>query len=197
MLKLTCPDKIARRQRLDAVCWKPRRRSSRAGQQEHDTGELPIDALVRPEIPIAKIEEGLPVDKPSGCAFSATKIGRIRVIRILAVVEDERKERIVPSIRTTKVQSIAGTNLRMSESIGSDRKFYRYLGWTALLENIESKALLHDIVETFLSDGLRQELVHDNPLIVPTHLASGLRKYLLRESLAWAGSARMRSVTAL
>jgi hypothetical protein len=148
-----------------------------AEQPEQDRGELGVDLLVGPHPAVAEVEEGLPVDEPPGGAPPAAQIGR--VVRVGGGRVQEQGEELLQRVVGAggEVGPVAGADLGVAEAVGGHRELDRDEGVVAPV--VVPGAVGQHVVDQRLADGDGQELVQDQPLVVPAHHPLGLGEQLL------------------
>ena len=127
--------------------------------------DLRVDQFVRPNVGrliAAEVEERLPADEASSASVPrrADRPGRLA---LPGRIEDEREERLATV--AGQVGAIRRPHDAVAESIGH-LEFDRNAG-LASTRPVEPPAFCQDVVDQLGADDARQELVQDDPLVVP------------------------------
>ena len=132
-------------------------------QVEERRRQLRVDLLVRLHLPVAEVEERLPADEPPRRARAAAEVVGVRVA-LLRRIEDEPEERLPVVAR--EVRPIRRTHHAVPHPVGAGLELDGH-ECLARCRLVEAPPAPEDVVDHALADDLRQELVHDEPLVVP------------------------------
>ena len=150
----------------DGAEWEPEQRCGDFGVNSF--GETNIRRLCTSEI-----EEGLPADETARRTGSSTQIDRI-CLTLSSRVEDEPEEGRPPV--AGKISAVRGPHNAVTETITRRLKFYRYQ-LLSLFWSVKPRPAGDDVVYQTLTTDRGQELIQDDPLIVPGDQAASLLKY--------------------
>ena len=136
-------------------------------RREQHRRQLGVDDLVAPHPPVAEVEERLPVDETPRRSVPAAQVGGIGPGGQRGV-EDEGEEllRHVGGARA-EVGAVAGADLGVAEAEGGHRELdgdERVVAPVKVLQPV-----LEDRRRHVVADGVGEELVEHQPLVVPPH----------------------------
>ncbi len=132
-------------------------------KQEQGRRDLRVDALVRLDVAVAEVEEGLPADEAPRPACASTQVDRIR-LTIAGGIEDHPEEWI--AVVAGQIGAVGGAHHAVPEAVRPGLELDRNEAF-AHSRLVEAAAVPQDVVHHRLSGDLRQELVDDEPVVVP------------------------------
>jgi hypothetical protein len=122
-----------------------------------------VDLLVRLDLAVPEVEEGLPADEAPGRSEAARQVGR--VAHVLAVgVEDHPEEG--SAVVSLQVGSVGRPDHAVPEAVRRALELHRHRR-LAPLGLVKAGTVAQNVVDHRLPDEQRQELVQDHPLVVP------------------------------